>query len=170
MILKTIVALVVVTIALFGCATDIPMDRLPNETKTTFTYNYEIESVNQSNLWKRARDYFAGAYGDSRSVFRVMDENEGTIIGKGSSSWLVGNSMHAITCFTDYHIRFIAKDNKARLQLEIINEVQAASPCKGWPLPSKQGFELIAKSFDDSSKALEKALNGGGSSNEFKKI
>ena len=151
-----------------GCATYIPLERLGNETKTTFTYDYEIESTNQNKLWKSARDYFAGAYGDSKSVIRVIDESEGTIIGKGTFSWLMGSSQYTITCLTDYHIRFIAKDNKARLQLEIINSVPPLSKCTGWPLPSKNGYDLMLKSFQANSNALEIALNGGGSTNDFK--
>ncbi len=145
-------------------------DQLPSNAQTEFTYDYQITNTSKNELWKRARDYFAGAYGDSRSVFRVMDEKDGTIIGKGTSSWLLGGASnpYSTTCYSDYHIRFAAKDNKARLQLEIINSVPATSSCKGWPLPSKQGYADMRQSFNAINQNLKNALEGKGSSSDLK--
>lgn len=151
-----------------GCVTYAQTEALPSGAKTEFTYDYDVPVTDKVELWKRARDYFAGVYGDSRSVFRVMDQDDGTIIGKGSASWLIGNPPYTVACSTDYHIRFAAKDNKARLQLSIINGVPVASSCTGWPLPTKVGYQEIVASFSSLSNALESALNGGGASNDFK--
>lgn len=168
-----ILSLTALTVIVSGCIAPMDFkvpDALPANAQTKFTYDYQIPDTPKKVLWKRARDYFAGAYGDSRSVFRVMDEIDGTIIGKGSSSWLFGEatSPYSSTCYSDYHIRFAAKDNKARLQLEIINSAPAISPCKGWPLPSKQGYEVMKQSFNANSQALKNALEGKGASSDLK--
>lgn len=151
-----------------GCVTNVPTEVLPPDAKTEFTYDYDVPATDKAELWKRARDYFAGVYGDSRSVFRVMDQDDGTIIGKGSAPWQIGNPPYTVPCSTDYHIRFAAKDNKARLQLSIINGVPATSRCTGWPLPTKVGYQEIVTSFSSLSEALKSALNGNGASNDFK--
>tara|TARA_B110000879_G_scaffold66666_1_gene93390 strand:- start:468 stop:974 length:507 start_codon:yes stop_codon:yes gene_type:complete len=162
------IAIFVISILVSACATQMPIEPLPADAKTEFTYDYSIPDTEKATLWKRARDHFAGAYGDSRSVFRVMDESEGTIIGKGVSFWAFGNPPYTVPCLTEYHIRFAAKDNKARLQISLINEVPASSRCTGWPLPTKIAYQEIVSSFVDHSNSLETALNGGGDVNDFK--
>ena len=127
---------------------------LSDTAERNFTYDYEIQNTTKSALWERARDYFAGAYGDSRSVFRVMDEEEGSIIGKGSATWPISSSLSQVSCSTDYHIRFIAKDNKARLHMELIEGVPVGSECSGWPLPSQEGYEKIIQSFNAIRRQL----------------
>lgn len=118
-----------------------------------------------NKLWRNARDYFAGVYGDSRSVFRVMDENDGTLIGRGLAPWKIPGGSE---CSTEYHIRFAAKDNKARVQFELIEGVPPTSPCSGWPLPSQDGYDSIKRSFAMTAKEVEGALKGGGGKNKFK--
>ena len=166
--MKKLYSLIISALFIGGCASTPPLVTLSDTAELTFTYDYEMQNIEKSVLWKRARDYFAGAYGDSRSVFRVMDEEEGTIIGKGGASWPVGSSVYQILCTTDYHIRFIAKDNKDRLQMKIIEGVPALSKCTGWPLPSQQGYETIVQSFNSNSEALKNALSGQGATNDFK--
>lgn len=147
---------------LSGCAGLATADRdLPRE----FTYDYQISNSSQVEIWKTARDFFAHSYGDSRSVFRVMDETDGTILGRATASWVVIDNN---TCFTDYHIRFAAKNNKARLQLEIIEGVPAHSPCIGRPWPTVNGYDEITKGFNTLSKSLESALSGNSASKKLK--
>jgi hypothetical protein len=135
-----------------------------SDAKSEFTFDYQISGGTKNDLWKAARDYFAGAYGDSRSVFRVMDQEDGTIIGKGTASW----SLLASQCLTDYHIRFAAKDGKARLQFEIIRGVPALSQCAGWPWPSQSGYDKIVSNFTATSLGLESSLNGNSASDNLK--
>jgi hypothetical protein len=71
--------------------------------ETEFTFDYQVHQ-SKANL-ESARDYFASACGDSRSVFRVMDPEDGTIIGKGTASWMLMTN----NCLTDYHIRLLRK-------------------------------------------------------------
>jgi hypothetical protein len=146
---------------LAGCAGLNPADK---NAQKEFTYDFTVPGKSQSQLWHSARDYFAEAYGDSRSVFRIMDENDGTIIGKGLAPWsLAGNN-----CQTEYHIRFAAKEGKSRLQFELIEGVPPLSPCGGYPWPSKDGYDQIVASFKKSAQSLEGALNGAGSSSKLK--
>ena len=146
---------------LSGCA---GLEFADRNAQREFTFDYVIENKSKSELWRNARDYFAESYGDSRAVFRIMDEKDGTIIGRGTASWsLVGSR-----CCTDYHVRFAAKDNKARLQFEIIEGVPSYSSCKGWPWPSRSGYQQIVSSFYSTRDALRNALEGKGSDSKLK--
>src|SRR5262245_41955457 len=78
----------------------------PKDVQRDFTFDYSVAGRTQLELWRSARDFFAEQYGDSRAVFRVLDEQEGTAIGQALASWtLAGND-----CKTAYHIRFASKD------------------------------------------------------------
>jgi len=158
---------------LSGCSSyNIPKVPIPepisSDTQMVFTYNFDVPSTKKSLLWKRARDYFAGSYGDFRSVFSVMDKEDGTLIGNAVTNWyLFSGTPYVAKCSTKYHVRFVANNNKARLQLEIINGAPATSGC-GWDLPTEKGYKKIVGSFALNAKAVEKALNGEGASNTFK--
>jgi hypothetical protein len=91
------------------------------DAQREFTYDYKIEGQSKDELWQRAKFFFVDSYGDSRAVFRDLDKEEGVIIGRGSTTW----SLLGERCSSDYHVRFAAKDYKARLQLEIIDGVPA---------------------------------------------
>lgn len=151
-----------IVLSLFGCANLTPT--AINATRE-FTYDFSVKGKLQPELWRNARDFFAETYGDSRAVFRVMDEKDGTIIGRGTASWILVNSA---LCYTDYYVRFAAKDEKARLQFEIIEGVPALSTCVGWPLPSVSGYDSMVLSFQNASKGLESALKGNSSTGKLK--
>jgi len=155
-----VLALAGVVFVFWGCA---GMGPASKNVQREFTYDYVINGKSKSELWKNARNYFAEAYGDSRAVFRIMDEQDGTIIGKGTVSWKLFDS-----CYTDYHVRFAAKDNKARLQFELIEGVPPLSPCTGWAWPTQSGYDEIVAKFNATSKELENALMGKGSSSKLK--
>lgn len=149
---------------LSGCATnpnspDYPISQ-SDIKEQTFTY-HDLKG-NQSALWKKARSYIATAYGDSKAVLRVEDEADGTLIGKGIIKWKMITSSLSPYCYSEYNIRFVAKDNKARLQLELISGVPTVSECVGWPLPSKYGYEQILTEFSSMSSQLETNLRGAG--------
>ena len=157
-------------IFMFGCAAspdDIPM---PNSEIKPITYDYQIPGVNKKILFARARDYMATAYGDSRSVIRVQDENEAVIIGKGAVTWrMLPNNSLSGSCSTEYNIRFIAKDEKARLQVELIYGAPVYSSCINWKAPSPAAYRYdVLPSFDPLSKDLGSALKGLGAGNSFK--
>ena len=85
----------------------------------SFEYTYQVDGKNKNQIWKRARNHFAKFYGDFRSVFSVQDEEEGTMIGKGTISWafdMPGGKL----CYHDYHIRFDAENGNGKLKLEIM--------------------------------------------------
>jgi len=85
-----------------------------------FEYTYQVDGKNKKQIWKRARNHFATYfYEDFRSVFSVQDEEEGTMIGKGTISWafdMPGGKF----CYHDYRIRFDAENGNGKLKLEIM--------------------------------------------------
>lgn len=150
---------------LSGCPAtlNLPMPVESNVQKI-FTYDYSIPDTPKKTLFSRARNLFAESYGDSRVVFRVEDESEGLLIGKGLSSWFLLQSY----CYTGYNIRFAAKDNKARLQLEVLEGAPPESHCKGWPMPSEDGYKEMVSNFESFSARMDQALRGKGTVDNFK--
>lgn len=144
-----------------GCAGLTQTDR---NVQREFTFDFVVPGKPKLDIWKNARDYFAEVYGDSRAVFRVMDENDGTIIGRGTAQWALVSS----TCLAEYHVRFAAKDEKARLQFELIEGAPPQSPCSGWSWPTKEGYDQIVFSFKNAARDLEKILASGGSVDQLK--
>tara|TARA_B100000315_G_scaffold96314_1_gene88449 strand:+ start:2336 stop:2770 length:435 start_codon:yes stop_codon:yes gene_type:complete len=112
-------------------------------------YNYQVDGKNKKQIWKRARNYFATFYGDSRSVFSVQDEEEGTMIGKGTIKW-VFEWAGAIPCYHDYHIRFDAENGNGKLKLEIMG----MGSCK----LTEKGYEQIKFDLKMLNLGLRNAL------------
>jgi hypothetical protein len=162
---RLVILLIISIFILTSCTTFATADR---NAQKEFTYDFSIPGKSQAELWRNARDFFAGAYGDSRSVFRVMDEKDGTIIGKGIASYEVGLPGAYTQCLTEYHIRFASKNEKARLQYELIYGVPALSPCYGRPWPTEDGYFQIVAGFRVSADKMEAALKGGGAIDKLK--
>jgi Domain of unknown function (DUF4468) with TBP-like fold len=144
-------SVLVILVFLVGC-----VGMASHNVQKEFTYDFLLPGKSKNVLWQNARDYFAGAYGDSRVVFRVADEKDGTLIGRGLAPWM----LIANNCTVEYHIRFAAKDGKARLQYELIEGVLGQGPCPGWPWPSEEGYKEITQSFSETAKNLEHELKG----------
>ncbi len=101
------------------------------------------------------------AYGDSRRVIRVKDQNDGIIIGRGLVEWrMLSSNILSPKCDSEYDIKFIAKDNKARLQLSLLPNNSLTSKCGNWKYPSRSGYKSIISNFDSMSKQLNKSLKG----------
>lgn len=158
--MKQLILIIFSVVTISGCANMVPANK---DVQKTFTYDYEVESIGQEELWVRARDFFAEAYGDSRSVLRVQDREEATLIGRGLESWrLMSNK-----CLSEYNVRFQSKDGRARLQLELMESVPALSDCTGWPWPTQSGYESIVASFEQLSYGLEEALKKESTFSDF---
>lgn len=149
-----------ISMLITGCA---GMQLAPKDAKRVFTYDYQITSVKKDVLWTRARDYFANTYGDSRSVLRVQDKTESSLIGRAAAIWPIGT----IRCSTEYNLKFQSKDGKARLQLELLEGVPSHSSCTGWAWPSQSGYESIVNGFNRLSGELEQALKSGSTFSDF---
>lgn len=172
--MKKTVTTIFLAVALNGCAVTPSPDMQPVGTSalSPVTTDYVIPGASKSDLFTRARNYLATVYGDSRAVIRVQDTDEGTIIGKGIASWCENTEslgMPLQFCGdSEYDIRFIAKDGKARLQVQLLKGAPAGSQAPGWPLPPQGAYHDIQKSFEDLSSGLKSALNGTGESVDFK--
>lgn len=151
-------------LVLQGCATNpnSPNYPIPQSDVQPKTYTYADLNGSKSELWKKARNYIATAYGDSKAVLRVEDENSGTLIGKGIIKWRMGDMTLSPYCYSEYDIRFVSKDNKARLQLELLAGVPSISECVAWTLPSRYGYQQITDKFSEISSQLEISLRGKG--------
>ncbi|MDD9305316.1 DUF4468 domain-containing protein [Aeromonas caviae] len=160
-----------VSLFISGCAVGPDLTTISSSDIKPVTYDYSIPGASKEQLFKRARDHFATVYGDSRSVIRVEDEKEGLILGKGAVDWNLATGSPVIpymSCVASYNIRFLAKDAKARLQIELIEGAPAFSQCSGWPLPTITAYKEILASFDGTSEGVKTALNGLGEESTFK--
>ncbi len=119
------------------------------------TYTFLDLKSDKRELWKKARNHIATVYGDSKEVMRVEDESEGSLIGKGLVQWKMLDSAISPYCYSSYDIRFLAKDGRARLQLELLPGVPAGTECGAWTLPSKYGYEQILAKFETMAKKFE---------------
>ena len=151
-------------VAISGCASMSPASK---DVQKTFTYDYEVESLDKEELWVRARNFFAEEYGDSRSVLRVQDREESTLIGRAIESWYLSSLGMKTECLSEYNVRFQSKEGRARLKLELMEGVPALSDCTGWPWPTKNGYDSIVASFEQISQRLEEALKKSSSFSDF---
>lgn len=169
-ILLLIIAAILISINA-GCSLYYTPTVIEEEQIDPFLYDYTDLNASQSELYIRARDYFATIYGDSRSVFRVEEPQEGLFIGKGNAFWTLRLEMGMVfSCAAEYDIRFISKDNRARLQLKLTKrqKTHINHACDKWPLPSEEGYETIKIHFNEISKNLNKVLLGEGELDSFK--
>lgn len=144
---------------LIGCQAT----RIDDGKQRVFTYNFSVPNTDKDIIWIRARDYLATAYGDSREVLSVQDKESSTLIGKALVSWyLLTNE-----CLSKYEVRFMAKDDKARLRLSLLDGVPADSECMAWPMPSKGGYKEITRHFDKLALDIEKNIGKQSNFSDF---
>lgn len=168
--MKRVLGLVSLFLLIQGCTSSPENNPITKKQLEVKTYTYTNLKGDKNQLWLKARNYLASTYNNSKSIQRVSDEERGTFIGKGAFKWKLLDQFGSPYCLSDYQIRFIAKDNKARLQLELLEGVPPLSKCTGWPLPSGFGYQQIMTEFNNISIGLEKALRGEGkieSMNDF---
>lgn len=150
--------------SLTACSsTGMSIKQADKNAQSIFTYDYEQSGLSKEELWTKARDHFAKVYGDSNSVLKVQDKENATLIGKGAASW----TMMTYRCVSQYSFQFMAKDGKARLQLELLYGAPTFSPCPGWDWPSETGYTEITSHFNSISLALQKALSTSNSFSDF---
>lgn len=151
----------VLMILLTGCSTHLdPFD----EPISIFdiqpqTFTYTALNNQQDVLWEKARRHIISTYGKSQPILRVENESSGTLLGKGIVRWKVSVSTTNKTyCNSEYDIRFMSRDNKARLQLLLLPNVFGDSECDDLTLPSKYGYQQIRNKFELMSNNLEFVL------------
>ena len=161
--MKKLIIGLIVSLGLAGCIVE-PMPLTSKQLN--FQYDYRVEGVKKVELWKRARNHIATIFGDSKSVIRVADENEGVIYGRGLVGWTF-DTLAAVSCLSNFDLRFKAKDGKARMQIELLNRVPALSECKGFSLPHEDGYNQIKINFSNIDKGMKKALSKKSSLDDF---
>lgn len=149
-------------ILLTGCVST-PSDQLPITTeKREFLYDYTVVGKSKDELYVKANDFLAISFNNSKVISRVEDRKRGTIISKAIANWTLSTDGLIITgmpCYSSYDIYFIAKDGKARLQLELMEGAPNPSVC-GWKLPPKRDYPQIVNLFDSIAKEMGSSLNG----------
>ena len=140
--------LLTVSVFLVGCLPTFLGDLTPK--MKNFQYSYKVEGKNKSQIWKLTRNHFALVYGDVRSVLRVQDEEEGTLIGKGKVKWSFDPPINSLYCWHDYNILFTAEDGKANLKLALIE----GGTCR----LTEEGYKVIKNDFRVLNIGLKNAL------------
>ncbi|MGF1906661.1 hypothetical protein [Aliivibrio salmonicida] len=122
------------------------------------TFTYTELSDKQKVLWEKARRHIISTYGKSQPILRVENESNGTLLGKGLVQWKKSSSSDSTHCYSEYDIRFMTRDHKARLQLTLLPGIPTKSECDDWGLPSQYGYEQILDKFTVMSDDLGSVL------------
>ncbi len=132
------------------------------EPQREFTYDYTVPGKTKADLYKAAQSFLALTYGDNRAVIHSEDANEGTIIGKAIVPWNLstgGFFVTAVACSSNYRIVFIAKEQKARLHLALVEGAPSRN-CPGWIYPPEKDYAQLTQQFAAISQGLDTALRG----------
>jgi hypothetical protein len=65
----------------FDTSVEVPID--PRTEKLSFVETQEVDSVDQLELYSRAREWFARSFVSAKSVLEMDDKEAGKLIGKG---------------------------------------------------------------------------------------
>lgn len=145
-------------ISIGGCVNQTAFTPISNEERD-FIYDYQIPGKSKNETYNNARYFFATVYGDSKEITRIEDEKQGLIIAKALTRWFMNTGMITVPCVSAYSIHFIAKDDKARLKLSIIDSGARTPEC-GWTLPSKQGYPAVVANLNLVAEDLGKSISG----------
>ncbi|MCT7942592.1 DUF4468 domain-containing protein [Shewanella holmiensis] len=151
----------VVLVGLSGCATT-SMQQVSDQDIQPKEYIYEDLAIDQEQVFKKARDFFAESFGDSTSVVRVSDIDEGKYIGKGIVSWTLSDGIASIQCPSNYTLKFLARDNRAKLELVLNKGIVPGQTCR-WDKPTVSGYNEVLALFDSISANLESYLRSNQS-------
>lgn len=148
----------IASLVLVGCThlTPLELPILASDIQAQ-TYTYNELTGKQNELWGKARIHILTMYGQDQPIIRVANQTNGTLIGKGVISWKILPSSQSY-CYSEYDFRLLARNNKARFQLQLLPGVQTKSNCKNWALPSQYGYKQIIDKFDIMADKLEFAL------------
>lgn len=164
-----VILIITSALALSACVA-LPPERLPITTeKREFLYDYSIPGATKDDLYTRANDYLAISYKNSKVISRIEDKERGTIISKAVSNWQLSTGdflIKSVPCYSNYDIYFIAKDGRARLQLELVEGAPNPSVC-GWKLPPKQDYPQLVNQFESIAMEMEEALSGNSKINQL---
>ncbi|MUK62981.1 hypothetical protein GNP81_06095 [Aliivibrio fischeri] len=143
-----------------GCSSSDPLTMQidPVNVKAQM-YTYTDLNKNQSELWEITHQYLMNHYEQHQTEIRVMDRANASFIGKGIVKWKISPT-EPLYCYSAYDFRFMARDNKARLQLKLLPGVPSLSGCHDWELPSEYGYKQILDKFEAISTQLNHELIG----------
>lgn len=143
-------------VLLSGCATT-TIEKVSDQDIQPKEYIYENLTMSKEQVFKKARDFFAEAFGDSNSVVRVSDLKEGKYIGKGIVSWTLSDGITSVQCASNYTLKFLARDNRAKLVLTLNKGVVSGRTCR-WDKPTVSGYNDVLVQFNKISANLESYL------------
>ncbi len=86
-----------------------------NDSLIFITKVIAVEGVSKTELFERARAWFATAYKNSKEVLQVSDKESGELIGK--SNFQVIAKTVDVTGYVDYDIKVTTKDGKYRIEM-----------------------------------------------------
>jgi hypothetical protein len=105
-----------------------------------------------------SRIFLAEQYEDSTKVIKFIDETEGLIVGKATENWFLVMGNMSVRCQSSYSINIQANNNLVILKLNLENRAPSTSRCKGWDLPTQDGYKIIVESFNSFAVKLAKNL------------
>ncbi|RYL22178.1 DUF4468 domain-containing protein [Acinetobacter piscicola] len=105
-------------LALSGCATTPQQPAEP----VKFEKVYQIEGLNQSQIYDGARQWFATTFRSANAVIQYEDKTTGSIIGKGNMQYRCSGFADCMTVTTgdrvDFTVRVDTKDGRMRVSYD----------------------------------------------------
>lgn len=116
-----------------------------------------------------SRIFLAEHYEDSTKVIKFIDETEGLIVGKATEDWFLVMGEISMRCQSSYSINIQANNNLVILKINLEKKAPSSSRCKGWDLPTEDGYKRIVESFNFLAVKLANNLQGNSTPTITKK-
>lgn len=111
-------------VVLGGCAT---APQQPSEP-VKFEKVYQIEGLNQAQIYDGARQWFATAFRSANAVIQYEDKATGSIIGKGNMPYRCSGFADCMTVTSgdrvDFTVRVDTKDGRMRVSYDNLTHYQ----------------------------------------------
>ena len=118
-------------LGLVGCATT---PQQPSEP-VKFEKVYQIEGLNQAQVYDGARQWFATAFRSANAVIQYEDKTTGSIIGKGNMQYRCSGFADCMTVTAgdrvDFTVRVDTKDGKMRVSYDNLSHYKPAQVISG---------------------------------------
>lgn len=149
-------------LALSGCAT---APQQPVEP-VKFEKVYQMEGLNQSQVYDGARQWFATAFRSANAVIQYEDKATGSIIGKGNTQYRCSGFADCMTVTSgdrvDFTVRVDTKDGRMRVSYDNLTHYKPAQLISGvrynesnTPITeSKPSAKLIVDALNSSSDEM----------------
>jgi len=119
------IILLAILINTVSLSQDFPIDEKTGEI--CFTEIIEVDSLNKSDLYLRAREWFANSFISANNVIQMDNKDAGIIVGKGTFEVYTSLLMRQHAGYVHFTIKIYIKDYKYKYEITNIYHEPGAS-------------------------------------------